>query len=230
MHSTKIPKIQSLFRGYSLRSKRLPTVLYKSREILKNENIIYNSDTDDGRINSFINEKNIIEILQMYLGNRVKVPKIRMWYDILLYDYYYKWIPVNIKITTTTTCDNTGNLAMCVYTYTDAYFDINKSYNNGIMSSILIKKLRNKEYNYGTRDYYFLVINKNDTSDIIINSLRGITNLTPNINNLPFQICWSKNREYICISIYESIKLFIDCIKKPKLSWKETFLQNIRDL
>lgn len=31
----------------------------------------------------------------------------------------YGWIPVNIKTTTTLTNDNTGNLAMCVYAYTD---------------------------------------------------------------------------------------------------------------
>ena len=37
-----------------------------------------------------------------------------MWYDILAYDYMYKWIPINIKTTTTKTSDNTGNLTMCV--------------------------------------------------------------------------------------------------------------------
>ena len=38
-----------------------------------------------------------------------------MWYDILAFDNMYNWIPINIKTTTTTTSDNTGNLAICVY-------------------------------------------------------------------------------------------------------------------
>ena len=37
-----------------------------------------------------------------------------MWYDILVFDYMYGWLPINIKITTMKTNDNTGNLAMCV--------------------------------------------------------------------------------------------------------------------
>jgi len=47
-----------------------------------------------------------------------------------------------------------------------------------------MEKLRNKQYN------------KNNLNDIIINSVKGLIHLTPNINNLPFQVCWDKNREY----------------------------------
>ena len=30
-------------------------------------------------------------------GNKIKKPKIRMWYDILAFDYIYGWIPVKNK-------------------------------------------------------------------------------------------------------------------------------------
>lgn len=62
-----------------------------------------------------------------------------MWYDLLAFDYIYGLIPINIKITTTITCDNTGNLAICVHAYTDEILDIyrNKTYENGKMSEIL---------------------------------------------------------------------------------------------
>ena len=36
----------------------------------------------------------------------------------------YFRIPVNIKSTTTLTCDNTGNLTFCVYAYTDKRHDL----------------------------------------------------------------------------------------------------------
>ncbi len=82
-----------------------------------------------------------------------------MWYDILAFDYKYGWIPINIKTTTTLTCDNTGNLAMCVYAYTNELLDIhrNKSYENGKMSEILFEKLRNKQYNINCKKIIILL-------------------------------------------------------------------------
>jgi len=51
--------------------------------------------------------------------------------------------------TTTITSDNTGNLAMCVYAYTNEILDIyrDKSYENGKMSELLFNKLKEKKYN-----------------------------------------------------------------------------------
>ena len=69
----------------------------------------------------------------------------------------------------------------------------NNSYENGKMSNILYNKLKNKEYNKNNKkDYYFIILNKTNTDDIIINSIKGLIILTPNINNLPFQVCWNK--------------------------------------
>ena len=154
-----------------------------------------------------------------------------MWYDILVKDYKYGWLPVNIKTTTTQTSDNTGNLAMCVYAYTDEDLDLEKKYQNGSMSKILIKKLSENKINYKSKkDYYFLVVNKNNTNEVIINSCKGLSQLTPNSNNLPFQVNWSKNKEYNFINIQESIKKLITCLQKPSPSWSEIFLQDIRNI
>ena len=226
-----IIKIQCWFRGYIFRLKRLPLIMYKIKKYLKLQEIIFSNLNDDGRINSCIDEDNIISILINKFGNNIKKPKIRMWYDILVYDYIYGWIPINIKTTTTKTSDNTGNLAMCVYSYTNEILDFNKSYENGKMSIMLFDKLKNKNYNKNNKkDYYFIVLNKTDSNDIIVNSVKGLKILTPNINNLPFQICWDKNRNYIYENINKKIKLFIECLKKPKPSWKELFMTNIRTI
>ena len=54
------------------------------------------------------------------------------------------------------------------------------------MSIILFDKLKNKNYNkINKKDYYFIVLNKTDSNDIIVNSVKGLKILTPNINNLP---------------------------------------------
>ncbi len=231
-HITEIIKIQKNIRGFLCRIKRLPLILYKIQYYLKKCKFNFSSQTIDGRINSCMDEYVIIELLKKKFNDKIKIPdKIRKWYDILIYDELYGWLPTNIKTTTTLTCDNTGNLAMCVYSYTNEKLNIFKSYNNGEMSKILLEKIKNKKYNkIHKKDYYFIVLNKTNHTDIIINSIKGLSQLVPNINNLPFQIKWNNNREYNYDSIDNKIKLFMNCIKKPKLSWKETFLLNIRTI
>jgi hypothetical protein len=228
-----IIKIQAWFRGTSFRLKRLPLIMYKIQNYLKLQAFQFSSQNEDGRINSCLDEVEVVKLLSIKFGARIKIPEKRHWYDILAYDYMYGWIPINIKTTTTLTNDNTGNLAMCVYAYTNEVLDIhsNKSYDNGKMSNILVNKLKNKEYNFiSKKDYYFIVLNKTDSSIIIVNSVKGLTLLTPNINNLPFQVCWNNNKTYKYENIVKKITQFIDCLQKPKPSWKETFMSNIRTL
>ena len=227
----KIIKFQKYFRGFLYRIKNLPLILYKIKNYLEKTMFDFSSQTNDGRINSCLDEDNIIKLLEKKYDNKIKKVDKRHWCDILVFDKIYGWLPVNIKTTTTTTSDNTGNLAMCVYSYTDEKLDLNKSYNNGEMSEILFKKLKNKEYNkIYKKDYYFIVLNKTNQSDVIINSVKGLIHLTPNINNLPFQVKWNDNKEYKYDIINNKIKMFIECLKKPKPSWKEIFMSNIRTI
>lgn len=75
-----------------------------------------------------------------------------------------------------------------------------------------------------------IVINKTNPKDIIINSVKGLEILTPNANNLPFQVCWSKNKKFIYRRISEKIHLFLECLRKCKSSWKENFMLHMKDL
>ncbi len=225
-------KIQKLYRGYATRVRRMPNIMYKIKRFLKNESFKFSDQTNDGRVNSSLDEDGITEKLVNHFGNElIKKTKCRMWYDIKVYDNVYGWLPVNIKTTSMITSDNTGNLAMCVYAYTDENLDLDKSYSNGQMAKLLYNKLLNKEYNRNLKkDYYFIVLNKNDHRDIIINSVKGISHITPNSNNLPFQICWNKNREYNYEHISIKINKMIKSLKKSHPSWKEEFIRNIRNL
>ena len=236
IYETSAIKIQSWFRGCVFRFKRLPLIMYQIQKYMKKQSFIFSSQNEDGRINSILDEPNIISLLIERFDNRIKrtpnkKKNIRMWYDMLAFDYICGWIPINIKTTTTTTSDNTGNLAMCVYAYTDHILDLDNYYTNGNLHIILFDKLRNKEYNRNNKkDYYFLVCDKTNSSNIIINSIKGLTKLTPNNNNLPFQVRWDKNKEYKYQHINNNINQFIDCIQKPKPSWSELFQANIRKL
>jgi hypothetical protein len=231
----KIIKIQKWFRGNIYRKKRLPLILFVIKKYLETSIIFkFSNKFDDGRTNSCIDEDEITKLLIEKFQNRIYKPKMRSWYDILVKDYNNGWIPINIKTTTTLTCDNTGNLAMCVYGYTDEKLDFynNKIHENGKMSLLLIEKIKNLSFNKNyKKDYYFLVFNKNNNKDIIINSLRGLSVLSPNSNNLPFQVKWSKNREYEYEQdIKKKVKMFINCLKKTKPCWKEIFMRDIKEL
>ena len=167
-YENNIIKIQKWYRGCIFRLKRLPLIMYKIRIYLIQEQFQFSQKNEDGRINSCIDSDEIINILIQMFGSRIKKPKIRMWYDFLVFDYLYGWIPINIKTTTTKTNDNTGNLTMCVYSYTNELLNLHSKYNNGEMSNILFNKLKDKMYNYSNKkDYYFLVLNKNDKKVLI---------------------------------------------------------------
>jgi hypothetical protein len=226
--------IQKYYRGSILRKKRLPLFLYVIQQYLTKFICEISNDMDDGRINSCKDENTIIANIQKSFPYRIRVPDKRFWFDILILDRLYGWLPVNIKSTTMQTADNTGNLAMCVYGFTDYQMDpysCKNTYNNGKMADVLIKKIQTQSFNtLPKRDYYFLVINKKNPTDIIINSLKGLHKLTPNINNLPFQVKWIDNRDFEYKPIKQSVEYFIKTLQKPKPSWQERFLQNIRDI
>ena len=211
---------------------RLPAILYYVQTLLRQEKVAFSKETTDGRINSCIDENTVVSFLQTKIGpENIRIPQKRMWYDISLRDEVVGWIPVNIKTTTMNTSDNTGNLAMCVQAYTDMELDLDKTCENGKMSDILIRYLKEGRYNrQENKDYYFLVLNKCVPEDVIVNSVLGLTVLTPNVNNLPFQICWNKNREYAPKPIETNIQMFLNCMQKPRPSWKEAFMCEVRKL
>lgn len=206
--------IQKIYRGFIARNRILPLIFYRIRTILENTEYKIDKKIDDGRINSAINEGMIIDILKSNLRDRVKKSNDRMWHDITVFDNLYGWLPVNIKLTTTKTYDNIGNFALCVQAYTDVKLDIRKKAHNGRMSRIFMDKILSGEINRNPKkDYYFIVINKN-TKSIIVNSMKGIINIAHNTNNLPFQIRWDRNREFVYRPISEVITMVMDTMKK----------------
>lgn len=224
----KIIRLQAVIKGFNYRKNNMPNSIKILKSILehsKNNTHISN----DGRLNSCFDESIIIDNIKSHIQPyRLYIPKIRHWFDIAILDYMYGWLPINIKSTTTTTSDNSSGLAMCVYALTNFEMNIYHSYQNGKMSSVLINCLKNKKINrILKRDYYFLVNNKTN-NNIIINSLKGLSHLTPNINNLPFQIKWNVNTHFIYNHINKIIDMVRDAIIKPKPSWKEIFLREMR--
>ncbi len=166
----------------------IPTQLNEIAEFLKTNPYNLSQPLQDGRLNSSVNEEEILNTIKDYFP--IQLPKAREWWDFSFKenDVFY---PVNIKTTTTKTTDNL-NCKLGIYY---ALCGLSPEFNNEIAWEKYFQKLHKDLGTNTDRDYYFLIINKNDPKDIFINSLKGIQTLQP--NNLPFQCKWDNNREIV---------------------------------
>ncbi len=164
----------------------VPTQLNEIAEFLKTNPYNLSQPLQDGRLNLSVNEEEILNTIKHFFP--IQLPKAREWWDFSFEenDIFY---PVNI--TTTKTADNL-NCKLGIYY---ALCGLLPTFNNEIAWEKYFQKLHKDLGKNTDRDYYFLIINKNDPKDIFINSLKGIQTLQP--NNLPFQCKWDNNREII---------------------------------
>ncbi|EQD95069.1 restriction endonuclease Hpy8I [Helicobacter pylori PZ5024] len=166
----------------------IPTQLNEIAEFLRTNPYNLSQPLQDGRLNSSVNEEEILNTIKDYFP--IQLPRAREWWDFSFEenDIFY---PVNIKTTTTKTADNLNGKLGIYY----ALCGLLPEFNNEIAWEKYFQKLHKDLGKNTNRDYYFLIINKNDPKDIFINSLKGIQTLQP--NNLPFQCKWDNNREII---------------------------------
>jgi len=174
--------------------------LEEIKNYLANSSITLTSNQADGRLNSAINEDEILKIIEQKFD--IKIPNARDWAD-----FYIDNIPVNIKITTTMTADNASSKKGLYYALTGEVYVGSESW------ELYLKKLK-QNIKDTDKDYYFLVVNKTNTKDIFINSLKQISTLQPNGNNLPFQIKWNDNRVIVKKSFDDVKRILLEALGK----------------
>ncbi|WRG58894.1 restriction endonuclease [Helicobacter pylori] len=198
----------------------IPTQLNEIAEFLKTNPYSLSQPLQDGRLNSSVNEKEILNTIKDYFP--IQLPRAREWWDFSFEenDIFY---PVNIKTTTTKTADNL-NCKLGIYY---ALCGLLPEFNNEIAWEKYFQKLHKDLGKNTNRDYYFLIINKNDPKDVFINSLKGIQTLQP--NNLPFRK-WDNNREIVQRNFIESKNFILSALAKSVklraniyLTFKECF-------
>lgn len=228
-------KIQSWWRGTIYRRKSLPNVLVAIKQHLEKNLVTLVQAHGDGRINSGLDEEVIIKSLTKKFGaSRVIKARERWWYDILVIDYRYGRLPVNIKTTMGLTADNSGGHKFkgCLHAYSNENA-MDEKFNNAVtINNALFDSISKKQYNKNMKkDYYFLVINKSDTSRIIVNSILGLSEIRHNRQNLPFQIKWSgSNTEYRYKNIKLCIKQFMECMNKIEETPEQKLIKNLQKL
>lgn len=184
--------------------------LHSIASYLKRNPIVLSSNNRDGRANSIINEDEVLDLLVPVYQGAIERSQIRSWYDFLITDGRNE-VFVNIKVSDLSngSADNLSAKQGMGYALTGIKDMPNdwKAFNE-----LLFAGLRSGF------DYYFLVINKKDTSDVFWTSLKRIETLQSNGNNLPFQCCWKKNRVWSKRNEYEATE-YILC--KYIESWRK---------
>lgn len=132
---------------------------------------------EDGRVNSIDDEDLIIDELIAKYGDDVEKPAARTWYDVILFGH-----KVNIKSSSMTGADNCNASKALLYCFTDAKLKSGWKHFYASLQSVVDTG----------RNYYFIVLDKN-TGKVYLQSLFTLARLTPNGNNLPFQIVWKDN-------------------------------------
>ncbi|EHU6392361.1 restriction endonuclease [Campylobacter upsaliensis] len=166
----------------------LPNLLVKIVEFLKRQNPHLSQQSRDGRINSAFNEDEIFNLLDSSFA--INRPSMRDWVD-FSFEENNIFYPVNIKVSTTKTTDNLNCKLGIYYALTGKIPPF-----GGVSWETYFKTLK-ENLAPNDRDYYFLIINKDNPSDVFATSLKCLESILPNGNNLPFQAKWDNNRHII---------------------------------
>ena len=175
-------------------------------KFLNETNIALCEDHEDGRYNSTIDEDTIITLLEEKYGEEnIERPPVRWWWDVKIFGYF-----CNIKSSAFKTADNFSSKQAILWALTDLTEDEVEEVRDWQTFQNLLRERGKKENN---RDYYCVVLNKT-TNEVHLTSLKTLYALTPNGNNLLFQINWSRNTNSVCRTHSEAYDFLVGTYKK----------------
>lgn len=173
----------------------IPAVLQEAADFLSESLVTLPSGSGDGRRDSDAGEVTVVQLLQNEQRWNVTSENVGKSTNRAPYDVTFENLLVDIKISGMSGQDNTNAKKAIYYLLTgedgktNAVPDHSKSF---------WKSLKEKENPSETRDFYYLVVNKNDLSDVFVVSLKHISRVTPAANNPPFQAKWDDCRVPEC--------------------------------
>ncbi len=172
----------------------LPRELLQIQKYLQKNKLLLPSGSGDARRDSGVAEKEVISHLQNHNWGDflIRSPNTgkghnRSWYDIMVKEYY-----CDIKISELKTADNT-NAKKAIFYFLTGLDPEEKQISNA--EKVFFSEMRQNEKSDEKRGFYYLIINKIDSSDSFIINLKGLKKLQVAPNNLPFQCNWNENRE-----------------------------------
>ena len=151
-------------------------------------NLTSTDSNDDGRINSLLDEEHNLKNASKVFDDLEIYPP-RRFADFKLFN------PFNWKSTNTNTADNCSAKLSIVYSFCGVDEKDLIKYQGWKKFWAKVAEFKDytaEQFEEIYRPYYFLIQNK-ITGKVFINELSTLTKLTPNGNNLPFQIKWDDN-------------------------------------
>lgn len=172
-------------------SNLIPVVLQEAANFLSESLVDLPSGSGDGRRDSDVGEDRVISHLLNTQRWKVTSENIGKSTNRAPYDMTFENLLVDIKISGMRGQDNTNAKKAVYYLLTgeDGKTNTIPEHNKPFWRS-----LKERENPSETRDFYYLVVNKNDLSDIFVVSLKHIAKVTPASNNPPFQAKWDDCR------------------------------------
>jgi len=184
----------------------LPEELIEAVEYLSGI-VTISSRHEDGRINSIEDEDMVLELLsEQYGEENVIKPPPRSWWDLKLFGYH-----TNIKSSdfTNSASDNFSSKTAMLFALTD--LPESEVEINGWQK--WQTALKNNSGTENNRDYYIIIIDKS-TGNVYLQTLKSLQDLTPNGNNLPFQINWERNTEIVERTYEEAYEFLVGYLKQ----------------
>lgn len=168
----------------------IPQTLQEVISYLQSQILVLPAGSGDGRTDSTFAENYIISKIKEADKWKVEAPNKksnnnRAWYDVKIDGFF-----IDIKVSECKTADNTQAKKAIYYLLTG---DENTG-NIPDRGDEFFRLMYKNESPNEIRDYYYLVVNKTDTSDVFMVSLKGLAKCNVNPSNMPFQVNWVKNR------------------------------------
>jgi hypothetical protein len=196
-----------------------PSILVEVVEFLNSIAISVSENHEDGRVNSIDDEQTIVKLLISKYGDNIEIPKARSWWDLKVFGY-----PINIKSSKYgTAADNFSSKAAVLYALTNLPEEQVKVTTWQKFQQALLN--HSSEDNH--RDYHIFSLNK-VTNEVHLSSLKTLKKITPNGNNLPFQIKWVDNLHPVQRTHRQAYEFLVECYKESvrrKISAHDGFEQ-----
>jgi len=188
-----------------------PSDLLNVVSFLNQIGVNISNNYEDGRVNSIVDENTIIDVLEKKYGKENVIrPKARDWWDVKVFHY-----PLQLKSSdfSKKASDNFSSKAAILYALT--YLPENKvKVNRWADFEDALLNFSDVDNN---RDYYIIILDKN-TKKVYLNSLKSLNKLTPNGNNLPFQIKWIDNLIPVNRTHRQAYNFIVECYKKSVIA------------
>ena len=183
-----------------------PKILVEVIQFLNSIKIDVSENHEDGRVNSIDDEDTIIDLLiEKYGEKNIQRPVAREWWDVRVFGY-----PLQLKSSKYgSAADNFSSKAAVLYALTDLPEDKVKVTSWQKFQQALL----NHSLDDNQRDYYIFSLNK-VTNEVHLSSLKTLQKITPNGNNLPFQIKWSDNTQPVQRTHRQAYEFLVECYKE----------------